>query len=280
MICSLCRFALKSTLTVDFQAEKSDILQYQNERTVLKMKIRYNRIGSGRKALVRAIEEITECTAQYLGAPTFAYQVDYFTIEKDGTLEFDDRADSEKIENLLEQLAERGFEGTAAETPNTAAEMPHTVAETEAEELSAETETARHSESLGLTVAIPMDSTAVGNLKKLLEAKGNLIKKAFGIDSLPIEVKEETVEFPWFETVSPEETAAYTHFISALCELSKNAKRVTAKEKEVDNEKYAFRCFLLRLGFIGTEYKAERKILLRNLSGSAAFKTVKDGEQE
>ena len=243
------------------------------------MKIRYNRIGSERKALVRAIEEITECNAQYLGAPTFAYQVDYFTIEKDGTLEFDDRADSEEIENLLEQLAERGFEGTAAE-------MPHTAVETESGELSAETETARHSEnvgltseSLGLTVTIPMDGTAVGNLKKLLEAKGNLIKKALGIDSLPIEVKEETVEFPWFETADAEETAAYTHFISALCELSKNAKRVTAKEKEVDNEKYAFRCFLLRLGFIGTEYKAERKILLRNLSGSAAFKTVKDGEQ-
>ena len=251
------------------------------------MKIRYNRIGSERKALVRAIEEITECTAQYLGAPTFAYQVDYFTIEKDGTLEFDDRADSEEIENLLEQLAERGFEGTAAEMPDTASETPNTAAETESRELSAETETARHgenvgltSESLGLTVAIPMDGTAVGNLKKLLEAKGNLIKKALNIDSLPIEVKEETVEFPWFETADADETAAYTHFISALCELSKNAKRVTAKEKEVDNEKYAFRCFLLRLGFIGTEYKAERKILLRNLSGSAAFKTVKDGEQE
>ena len=241
------------------------------------MKIRYNRIGSERKALVRAIEEITECTAQYLGAPTFAYQVDYFTIEKDGTLEFDDRADSEEIENLLEQLAQRGFEGTAAEMP---AETPDMAVETEAEELSAESETARHSENMGLTVAIPLDSAAVGNLTRLLDAKGNLIKKALGIDSLPIEVKEETVEFPWFETVSPEETAAYTHFISALCELSKNAKRVTAKEKEVDNEKYAFRCFLLRLGFIGTEYKAERKILLRNLSGSAAFKTVKDGEQE
>ena len=35
---------------------------------------------------------------------------------------------------------------------------------------------------------------------------------------------------------------------------------------------YAFRCFLLRLGFIGSEYKAERKILLKNLSGSSAFK--------
>ena len=258
----------------------------KNKEAII-MRIEFNRTGAERKALVKAISEITGAEAVYKFMPTCAYEIDYFTVTKEGALEFDDRADSEEIENLLEQLAERGFEGTAAEMPDTAAETPHTAAETEIEELSAETETARHgenvgltSESLGLTVTIPMDDTAVENLKKLLEAKGNLIKKALGIDSLPIEVKEETVEFPWFETVSPEETAAYTHFISALCELSRNAKRVTAKEKEVDNEKYAFRCFLLRLGFIGTEYKAERKILLRNLSGSAAFKTVKDGEQE
>ena len=45
-----------------------------------------------------------------------------------------------------------------------------------------------------------------------------------------------------------------------------------AKEKEVENDKYAFRCFLLRLGFIGSEYKEERRILLKNLSGSSAFK--------
>ena len=207
------------------------------------------------------------------------YQVDYFTIEKDGTLEFDDRADSEEIESLLEQLAQRGFEGTAAEMP---AETPDMAVETEAEELSAESETARHSENMGLTVAIPLDSAAVGNLTRLLDAKGNLIKKALGVDDLKIELNENdgTVSFPWFSEVTPDEVKAYTHFISAICELSKNAKRVTAKEKEVDNEKYAFRCFLLRLGFIGTEYKAERKILLRNLSGSAAFKTVKDGEQE
>ena len=55
---------------------------------------------------------------------------------------------------------------------------------------------------------------------------------------------------------------------------------VNAKEKDVDNEKYAFRCFLLRLGFIGDEFKTERKILLRNLSGSSAFKSGKPNEQE
>ena len=54
--------------------------------------------------------------------------------------------------------------------------------------------------------------------------------------------------------------------------MARNQKRITAKEKPADNEKYAFRCFLLRLGFIGTEYKGERKVLLKNLSGSSAFK--------
>ena len=54
--------------------------------------------------------------------------------------------------------------------------------------------------------------------------------------------------------------------------MAKNQKRVTAKDKDVDNDKYAFRCFLLRLGFIGAEYKADRKILLKNLTGSSAFK--------
>ena len=49
--------------------------------------------------------------------------------------------------------------------------------------------------------------------------------------------------------------------------------RITAREKDTDNDKYAFRCFLLRLGFIGAEYKEERKILLRNLTGSSAFKS-------
>lgn len=37
-------------------------------------------------------------------------------------------------------------------------------------------------------------------------------------------------------------------------------------------EKYAFRCFLLRLGMIGADYKAARKVLLRNLTGSSAFR--------
>ena len=128
-------------------------------------------------------------------------------------------------------------------------------------------------QTVGLTVAIPLDKVAVGNLTNLLDAKGGLIKKALGIPATPIEIGEDRVSFPWFEgELDADEVKAYSHFIADLCEMSKNQKRINATEKAVDNEKYAFRCFLLRLGFIGNEYKTERKILLRNLSGSSAFK--------
>ena len=135
------------------------------------------------------------------------------------------------------------------------------------------------SESTGLTVSLPLDKVMVGNLTRLLEVKGQLIKKALGISKLPIEVGEDTISFPWFSKLPDANTTkAYTNFIAALCKMSKEQKRITASEKEVENEKYAFRCFLLRLGFIGAEYKTDRKILLQNLSGSSAFKSgVKKG---
>ena len=92
---------------------------------------------------------------------------------------------------------------------------------------------------------------------------------------------EDKVSFPWFNgEAEPEEIKAYDTFICKLCELARTQKRVTATEKPTDNEKYAFRCFLLRLGFIGVEYKEARKILLRNLTGSSAFKSGQSKEAE
>ena len=72
---------------------------------------------------------------------------------------------------------------------------------------------------------------------------------------------------------SKEEIKAYMDFVTALCRMAKEAKRITGKDKPVENEKYAFRCFLLRLGFIGDDYKQSRKILLQNFSGSSAWKS-------
>ena len=226
------------------------------------MEIRYNVTGAKRKELVKVIADATGAKAEYKFMPTCNYEIDYFTVTKDGTLLFDDRADSEEVEQVLEAIAAAGFECEA-----------HDGEERTTEEESKATDTAPQEETVGLTVGIPLDKVAVGNLTKLLDAKGGLIKKALGVDVLPIEIQKDRVAFPWFpELPDADAVKAYTHFITALCEMSKNAKRVTVTEKKVDNEKYAFRCFLQRLGFIGSEYKTERKILLKNLTGSSAFK--------
>lgn len=218
------------------------------------MTVRYNVTGTKRKELVQLVSNFTGCDAKYKGAPTFAYEVDYFTIDKSGALSFDDRADSEVIERLLEMLYDNGFESEA---------LP------EADKPSKQTETT------GLCISMPrtlFTETAIANLKGIVEAKKNLFMKAFDTDELPIVEEDGKVCFPWFSGESPEEIKAYDHFICKLCEMARTQKRVTATEKQVDNEKYAFRCFLLRLGFIGAEYKEARKILLKNLEGNSAFK--------
>ena len=213
------------------------------------MQIGFNKTGAERKALVKAISAIIGENAVYQFMPTCAYKIGYFTVTKDGSLTFDDRADSEVVESLLEQLVQQGF------TP-------------------AEADTADQDASVGLTISIPLDKVNCENLTRLLEAKGSLICKALGVNELPIEISEDKVSFPWFSKLpESEECETYSHFICALCEMSVTQKRITATEKPVDNEKYAFRCFLLRLGFIGSEYKNQRKILLRNLTGSSAFKS-------
>ena len=228
------------------------------------MEIRYNVTGAKRKELVKIIADTTGAKAEYKFMPTCNYEIDYFTVTKEGTLLFDDRADSEEVEQVLEAIAAAGFECE-----------PQNGGDSEVEEIAEFEENAPQVTTEGLTVAVPRDSlsdSAIENLQRIVDSKAALMKKAIGTDSLPIEVTEEKVSFPWFTEMNGDSARAYAHLVSALCEMARNAKRVTATEKEVDNEKYAFRCFLLRLGFIGAEYKTERKILLKNLTGSSAFK--------
>ena len=229
------------------------------------MRINYNVTGAQRKELVKVISDTTGAKAEYKFMPTCNYEIDYFTVTKDGTLEFDDMADSEEVEKVLEAIAAAGFEPELQET-----------AEAEAGEVSEEPETseqdAPQGNEAGLTVELPLDKVAVGTLTNILEAKGTLIKKALGIDDLRFEIRDDKIAFPWFkELPTPEETRAYTMFIAQLCKLSKELKRASSTETPVTNEKYAFRCFLLRLGFIGSEYKQERKILLQNLEGNSSW---------
>ena len=210
------------------------------------MTITINAQGAERKRLVQTIAQWLGCEAKYLGVPSCAYQVDCFTIDRNGSLSFDDHADSEVIERLLEHIYDEGFD----------IDQSHTEDE---------------DEPCAVCVSMPKSlftDSNLENLKALIAAK-----KALGVDDLPLEVTDMKVSFPWFPaTPTPDEMKAYDTFICKLCEMARNQKRINATEKPTDNEKYAFRCFLLRLGFIGAEYKTARKILLKNLSGSSAFR--------
>lgn len=103
--------------------------------------------------------------------------------------------------------------------------------------------------------------------------------KAIGTNTLPIKRTEKNICFPWFlVSASGEEVDAYACFVHALCEMAKTQKRVTMKESALESEKFAFRCFLLRLGFIGPEFALARKVLLSKLSGNGSFKSGKRKE--
>ena len=79
------------------------------------MRIHYNVPGKKRKELAQTIAKWLEADCRYKGVPTCAYEVDYFTIDKEGNLLFDDMADSEVIERLLEHLYDEGFESDISE---------------------------------------------------------------------------------------------------------------------------------------------------------------------
>lgn len=227
------------------------------------MVLHFNVKGESRKVMVTAIEKEIGGKARYLGVPSCAYEIGNYTVGRNGELEFGDFDDLDEVAPIIDACV-----------------MATGITPAEWEE-NRNTEETGTEDLVELTVTIPFTKVNVENLTSLLEAKGNLIKDALGIADLRFEMNEDSISFPWFSKTTPEETMTYTKFIAAICEMTMKQKRITAKPKENENEKYAFRCFLLRLGFIGDEYKADRKLLLSKLSGSSAFKagTRKGGKQ-
>ena len=202
------------------------------------MNIRFNIEKSQRKALAQKIGELTGSEVKYLGVPSCAYQIGAYTLDKEAVLHGDELPDE-----IRSELQKAGY--TAEDEPE------------------------------ALTISMPRDfftEQSMNNLLQLIANKETLLKHALNTESLAVNECEETVEFPWFTVEKDGDGDAYAKFITMFCEFAKNLKRVVNKPDTSDNEKYAFRCFLLRLGMIGADYKAARKVLLRNLTGSSAFR--------
>jgi len=202
------------------------------------MNIRFNIEKSQRKALAQKIGKLTGSEVKYLGVPSCGYQIGACTLDKEAVLHGDELPD-----DIRSELQKAGY--TAED------------------------------ESVALTVSMPRDfftEQSMNNLLQLIANKETLLKHALNTESLAVNECEKTVEFPWFTVEKDGDADAYAKFITMLCEFAKNLQRVVNKPDTSDNEKYAFRCFLLRLGMIGADYKAARKVLLRNLTGSSAFR--------
>ena len=236
------------------------------------MKLNYNVTGEDRKQMVSIIGREAGVQAVYTRMPECAYVIDGIKVSKTGEMIWDERTEEALIGKITDALTAAGFVAQVKK-PETE-EKPETEANTDTstEDASAE----------GLAISFPradFTESALANLTALIASKQTLIRKAMQADSLEVETDDEKVSFPWWNKMpTPEQIAAYSEFLTALVKMSKEAKRVTAKEKATESEKYTFRTFLLRLGFIGTDYRQTRAILMEHLSGHAAFKNQADAD--
>ena len=239
------------------------------------MQIKFNVTGDRRKALVAVMRDTLQDTVHYLRAPSFCFMVGKYTIDKNGTVTCPDDADEAQIEMLIRELAHDGFVGERIGEPvNPAAQR---LIETPRKEIVKPT-----LDSIDrLSVEIPRDGitpAALENLRRLIASKNTLLKKALDTDNLPITEHPDRIEFGWFRPTDDQvEITAYYQLVQGLCELARSQKRVLATEHPVESDRYALRCLLLRIGFIGDEYKTSRKILLRNLEGSTSYAKQKAG---
>ena len=245
---------------------------------------------ANRKAAAARLAEIIGAEVHYTRAPRFAYEIGNYTIERDLSVTVDDGAGLQPLQTLVDEGLIESFEEPAAE--------PEEIS------LTVEVPMANHT------------GCSVRNLINLLYTRASLINKALGTnfqidegltkalaDEASIVTKESLLAaIATYEdehgkaidglTLTPEriifrglpetnDTDTMRTFTILCGMMNKQAleqKRIQAKTVNAENEKYAFRIWLTRLGMNGPEYKEARRILLANLTGHCAFRTDADRE--
>jgi len=212
-------------------------------------------------------------------------------LEKDGTLT--------AAEWLIGRLAEAGFEYEPcenegdfspdnAEDGDEAEELPQTKdggnTGEDSDEIGEEgepSETAETHLSIDtnnvISISYPLGGftpETLDNLRKMVNSKAPLIKKALEVEELPIKEDGEELAFPWFKHGIPhEELMAYAQFVERLCKTAQAKQRVTATApEEFDNERFSMRVWGVSLGLKGAEYATLRRLLQQNLSGNSGFR--------
>ena len=280
------------------------------------MKINYNTTGEQRKELVRIISETLGTKAVYAKMPTCNYIIGGITVEKDGGMVWDERIDEATLQQVTEALSAAGFTGSQEEAeqldsqeaqapaePDTAVEEA-TGTQTEPVALTVSIPTSKHTgaslrnlvnllytrasllnKALGtsfrvdeaLTQAL-QDDACILNTDSLIKAIGDFeAANGKAIDGLTFTPEEITFgSLP--ETDDADRLQTFTILCGMMSKQAIDQKRIQAKAVNEDNEKYALRIWLTRLGMNGAEFKTARKVLMENLTGHSAFRT--DAEKQ
>ncbi len=245
-----------------------------------------------RKTLVRQISELMQCTAIYAGVPSCAYTIGTITVDRSGAIHTDD---SQALEILKPFLIEQGFiepEGEPEASVNdTEDDIKRLYISTPADGISVEAlknltfmlyskqHLLNHSVGDGL---LEIPDALVNRLREYTpetpEGFSDLLGdfKALGeLDGFDFRDGNVTLGFPFFAE-QPERWIAFANLLNRIVTAAQVATRVYPERQKPENEKYFMRAWLIRLGYSGTDLKAERHMLLQRLSGHTAFRTSED----
>ena len=258
------------------------------------MEIKYGVKGPDRKKLAESVGTFLKADVEYLGVPSCSYKIRSIEIDRNGTMIIGNRMSEDTIKVLLEHLKEEGYKEGAASKSKVAVPKTRPIEEEpkeEPKEVVKKERTKREHQVIpndskidGYVISFPLenyDEGALSRLKSIIDSKANLMKKVFETDDLSFKTENNELRFEWFNgSTTPEELKAYSEFLVKLCHSAKEQQRVNATEKPIVNERYQWRCFLLRLELIGPEFKETRAMLMKNLSGNSAWRVEKDEKSE
>lgn len=231
-----------------------------------------------RKVIVKTVEEILGIKAKYMGPPSFAYRIGDFIISREGNI---DTENEQAGKELNTQLANRGIGDGEPDVMNISIPLNGMEAG-KAENLVNMIHGRQYllNRAIGKEVFFIPDEAVqkIGAEDNLtLEGIMQILERA-GIRGFEIDPEAETVAFTGLPLTS-ETTGAYTVLFAAMVKSAGEQKKVSPKEVIVENEKYYFRAWLVRIGLGGKEMKEERKVLLAKLKGHTAFRTEADRER-
>lgn len=239
-----------------------------------------------RKEIVKALGEHFGVKPQYMGAPSFAYQIETaeetYTVDRVGKIMASKRNEVELESIINGRPEEETIQPITIETTSFEVAVPmegHTGITLRNLVNMVYSKQALIKKSLGITANIVEDDFSIAINKAKMETLEDF-KTAIddiGVSSCPgieFDFIDNTITFKFLEgEVSPEKIEAYTQLVALLNQNAMALKHASAKSKDTDNDKFTFRVWLVKIGMVGDEYKIARKVLLERLKGNSAFRS-------